>query len=403
MDLLKLVLKLLELDIKSIMGILVWGNFALAILTFAYKKLHESSENGRRITKYVYTKFVQGVAWLFLFLRGDIPDSISVYLANVILFVGFYLESMVMLDMTKFEKGRTYRGLHRLQQSILVLCSLLFISTVFIFDHPNIRVAVASISVIAILIIPTIIYIFNKKSSKFKRFLGASIFLFILTLIPRFIVAFLDNSSSIFSNTLVQNGTFISLALIMFISGTGFLLLVYENTDENLIKMAELDSLTHLYNRRKFMSMAEAYFERLRIDKDPLTLLFIDIDYFKNANDLYGHSFGDEVLISLAKTVTDLMRVSDVCCRYGGEEFVVLLPNTNSENGFLISNRIKQQIEESRFEMVPEYRFTVSIGVHSGIPLDGEKIEDYIDKSDKAMYIAKVNGRNQIRVYCEQK
>ena len=135
--------------------------------------------------------------------------------------------------------------------------------------------------------------------------------------------------------------------------------------------------------------------EQSRRYETPLSLLFLDLDSFKVINDTLGHSQGDAVLKTLADYLQGALRQADVICRYGGEEFVVLLPKTPLEQAVLLAERLRQKISE---QVIPlperDLRFTVSIGVSSLSPdMDGEAL---VNAADAAMYQAKQAGKNQV-------
>jgi diguanylate cyclase len=132
-------------------------------------------------------------------------------------------------------------------------------------------------------------------------------------------------------------------------------------------------------------------------------LLFFDLDDFKNINDNYGHSFGDCVLKNFAMVVSDVIRSFDLFCRYGGEEFILLLSNTDQQRGMFVGERIMKNLEQTTFAEKPDFKYTTSIGIYSGIPQRNETVEEYIDKADLAMYLAKKNGKNRIEIYKEKK
>ncbi|MCJ8313785.1 MAG: GGDEF domain-containing protein [Pseudomonadales bacterium] len=125
----------------------------------------------------------------------------------------------------------------------------------------------------------------------------------------------------------------------------------------------------------------------------------IDIDHFKKVNDQYGHNIGDEVLISFSKLIKKLIRPYDIAARMGGEEFAVILPNTNMQDGQLIAERIRKSIELVNFDKIAkDFKVTVSIG---GMTSNSEcNASKFTLKSDNALYKAKNNGRNQI-VWCK--
>ena len=171
----------------------------------------------------------------------------------------------------------------------------------------------------------------------------------------------------------------------------------------DLSHKAETDALTQVPNRHSFLSNTPSFCDfHLRLEYS-VTMLFFDIDDFKQINDTYGHSFGDEVLKSFAMVISEVIRSFDLLCRYGGEEFVLLLSNTDEEGGILVGQRIMKKLEQLSFPERPDFRYTTSIGIYSDIPQRGETVQDYIDKADLAMYLAKRNGKNRIEVYREKK
>lgn len=399
MDLINSLKALLVLDIQSLMGVLVWGDLALALLTFGYYRYHITNEEKSQINKFGLAKLIQAIAWLLLFLRGGISEFISIYLANLILYFSFYLESLSMLNMVDDVKPKWFK----VQKIILVLTMIIFVTYTSSVGDSNVRVAIASISVFSLLVCPTFIYIFNKDSSKFKRYLGSFVLLFIILLLSRAFQALVNNEINLFTNNVIQSGTFIILILLMFINGAGFLLLMYENADRYLKSIADFDPLTRIHNRRYFMMKASAYFERHRLSGQPLAILFIDIDHFKVVNDTYGHLFGDQLLKNLAIIIGESIRPTDLCCRYGGEEFVILLNESNKKHAVLVGDRIRQRIGNSVFDRNENYQYTISIGVYSAIPDAYECLENFIENSDHAMYEAKEAGRDQVIVYDEKR
>lgn len=124
-----------------------------------------------------------------------------------------------------------------------------------------------------------------------------------------------------------------------------------------------------------------------------LAVLFIDIDDFKRTNDVYGHVFGDEVLKRFGHILTCGLRVVDLKCRYGGEEFVALLPPVDEVAARNIALRMLESCSYVFFEKHPEFNFSVSIGIYSGIPGANDSLPDFISRADKALYTPSVWGK----------
>lgn len=171
-----------------------------------------------------------------------------------------------------------------------------------------------------------------------------------------------------------------------------------EIVNRRLEKLSTHDALTNLYNRRAFDEKSAEEFHRSCRNERPLAVLMIDIDYFKNYNDHYGHQQGDRCLIQVADALTRLVnRPGDLLVRYGGEEFLVLLPETDMDGTLHVAESICQAIRDMRIEHLAseiDDCLTVSVGGVSTWPNTGHCIVDLIEAADTALYQAKNQGRN---------
>jgi diguanylate cyclase (GGDEF)-like protein len=159
--------------------------------------------------------------------------------------------------------------------------------------------------------------------------------------------------------------------------------------------LAITDPLTQLFNRRYFEAIIEKEFSRTARYKFPTSCLIIDVDHFKRVNDEYGHRTGDLVLKELATIIKDCLRKVDTVARWGGEEFVVLLPETNKVNAVRAASRFLSTIASRAFSGITR-QVTVSIGIASVPDPSIDTAEQFIDKADFALYEAKSKGRNRI-------
>lgn len=166
----------------------------------------------------------------------------------------------------------------------------------------------------------------------------------------------------------------------------------------SLKQSANTDGLTGLFNRRWMNEVFNRQIARALKDNKSMVLFLMDIDHFKQINDLYGHLGGDEVLVALASMLTQQIRPSDLLARYGGEEFAMVLPDTNIDEAKPIAERICKMIDSRiiKIDYHPskEVHVTISIGMTSLKP--GDKISDLLTRADKALYSAKENGRNRV-------
>lgn len=161
------------------------------------------------------------------------------------------------------------------------------------------------------------------------------------------------------------------------------------------------DPLTGLFNRRFLTETLEREFARAKRERAPISLVMIDIDHFKAVNDAYGHDAGDAILVGLAKLLQDQTRGGDIVSRYGGEEFLVVLPNVTAEIAFQIAEKWRKSFEDSNMPYeTGGIRATISCGI-AEYPFHGETAADVITNADRAMYLAKQMGRNCVMIWEE--
>jgi two-component system cell cycle response regulator len=166
---------------------------------------------------------------------------------------------------------------------------------------------------------------------------------------------------------------------------------------QKMAQMATYDELTGLYNRRYFNACLAGEIERCKRFTSGFSLFLTDVDYFKKVNDTDGHPAGDQVLRQAANILKGCLRTSDVPCRFGGDEFIVILPNATDEDCRKICERFRKNL--AREEIVWEdqtIHVTVSIGVTSFAGQQADNAQALIQRADEALYRAKKKGRNQV-------
>jgi diguanylate cyclase (GGDEF)-like protein len=158
------------------------------------------------------------------------------------------------------------------------------------------------------------------------------------------------------------------------------------------------DSLTGLFNRRYLMETIDRELSSALRDDRPLSILLMDIDFFKQVNDNFGHQTGDLVLKTIAGLLQQYSRTGDMACRIGGEEFVLIMPSASLDNGLERAEEFRQRVEEARFRCNGSRpKITISIGVAS-VPIHGVVAKDVMLAADNALYSAKNAGRNRVMV-----
>jgi len=170
----------------------------------------------------------------------------------------------------------------------------------------------------------------------------------------------------------------------------------------NELRLSALtDSMTKLYNRRYFAEVSEHYINLAKRENRSIFVIMLDIDKFKNINDTYGHDIGDKVIILLADILRKNIRKSDVACRYGGEEFAILLPESSKEGAMKVAQTIRKNCEAVKISLNSDQfvHFSISLGVAEVDPSQNRAIEVALKHADEALYKAKESGRNKVEIF----
>ncbi len=202
----------------------------------------------------------------------------------------------------------------------------------------------------------------------------------------------------LFAGGLMQNTTYIVVYITVVILTFGFLMMCNHRLMVEMLRLATLDSLTELYNRRSIEDFAAREIAHARRTDSPFSLLLIDLDNFKAINDQYGHGTGDAVLQAFAREGRCHLRAHDILGRFGGEEFIVLLPHTSQDAALTTAERLRRAIEEMRvIHMETVVHVTISVGATT-FTLADSTYDTLIARADTALYQAKKQGRNRVQV-----
>lgn len=171
-----------------------------------------------------------------------------------------------------------------------------------------------------------------------------------------------------------------------------------EQQKEELKKLATIDYLTGIYNRHHFHTILQFQLEKQRryLESKPFAILILDLDHFKQINDQYGHLIGDEVLKEFALTIKNNVRKSDFFARWGGEEFIILMPEANKEQALQLGEKVRSLIENHFKNHFKLPAITVSIGI--SLFSSNDTINSILERADQALYLAKKNGRNRVEI-----
>jgi diguanylate cyclase (GGDEF)-like protein len=192
-----------------------------------------------------------------------------------------------------------------------------------------------------------------------------------------------------------ESMAYIAGYLLLIVNGFGFILMSKQRDDARMERLATTDDLTNLLNRRAFFAQAEAARLLALRQHQPIALLMLDIDHFKQLNDRFGHATGDEALVKFSATCTEALRENDILGRLGGEEFALALPGTDLDGALHAAERLRQGVVDTRLLTCGNsYTMTVSIGV---VLIDPEEdLPTALARADHALYEAKRNGRNRV-------
>lgn len=380
-------------DAKILISVLFWSNLTSMVLVYIYLATSVPLASEKKLTRYVLlAKACFTLAFLLVKLRNYLPDIIDTNGSHTLVLLGVMAEAYALLTLIHKNIRRNVRLILIVGFTGIVLLNLARI----VWHDNNLFTAVGPFAIFAILIVPACKLIFSRRSTTFKRYVGAFYVLFTLLLLPRGICVLLVAGSMDHPHPLIQSLGYTSMVLLVVFSLSAFLLLMKEDTDIQMQMLAQTDSLTGLNNRQHFFSLVLPAFDRHKREKILCSVIFMDIDHFKRVNDTYGHAFGDDVIAAVANTIKTSVRGYDICCRYGGEEFAAFIDSADPDSGATTAERIRSSIEELTFSKHPEFKCTISLGVATSIPGDKEKLDNVIACADAALYEAKKSGRNRV-------
>jgi diguanylate cyclase (GGDEF)-like protein len=203
-------------------------------------------------------------------------------------------------------------------------------------------------------------------------------------------------SDALFDRNLIQQVYLGVFSLGVLGLSIGFILLANERLRVELEFMATRDPMTGALNRRAFFARAAVEWARIARSHRPLAVITSDIDFFKKVNDTHGHHVGDLVIKDYARRAAGMLRMPDILARFGGEEFVILLPDTDLDSACHVAERIRQEIETHRDKKLPRYTVSLGVAVTQGQPGQAADVEALIAAADAALYRAKQGGRNRV-------
>jgi len=379
-----------HLDIALLVGMMVALVFYNGLLYFASSK----KEN------ILYSLYlISGLTWIAL-SYGLIGKAFNAY-GDDVFTLNLSLFTMpiflLLFMMAIFETRKFYIKEHRALQGVLVLLVASFLYGLFDVTgalKPSsslaalVMVVTFSVSISLLRKGNTLVKFFLVGHTFFVVFNGFAVMYYLGIVKPNYI-----NSHGVGIGIVLE-----ALTLAFIISHRIKILEDIRSKQDELKRQASTDPLTQLYNRRYFMAEGSYMIEKTKTNEESLSVITLDIDHFKSVNDKHGHHVGDLVLVGVASVFNRLSRDRDLIARFGGEEFVILLPGADYTEAQECAERIRKGVEQHvvKTETGLTLKITISIGVAQVHTAAGESLESTINRADKALYQAKALGRNQV-------
>lgn len=343
--------------------------------------------------------FFSAIGYFFVGFRDFVPAYLAVFGTSFVI-TGFALH---------YEGIRRFHGLNNrkfLSLSLILLNAVLFLFFVYVYQSLILRIFTISL-VIAIVCGLCSYELFRNstKATRFTHWLAGAFFLTnsVLTASRGFLTLFFSDIQFIYQPDNIQSVFVVSNLLCLVGWSFCFVILNSERLQEDLItaqkkleKLATTDFLTGINNGRHFFEISEDEINRARRYENPLSVIMFDIDHFKSINDQYGHAVGDKVLAEIADICRNNLRIVDILGRLGGEEFGVMLPNTNKENAVTVAESLRSKIESAVIRYLDaSVQVTASFGV-AELKNEDKQINQVLIRADDALYKSKKDGRNKV-------
>ncbi|RPI93245.1 MAG: GGDEF domain-containing protein [Chloroflexi bacterium] len=371
------------LDVRTVALFVAMTFFVQATAIGAQAFLIRELRQYRGIGAALMANLSVAVGLMLRLLTGRLPDFITTILSSALILAGPGLFYVALSQFT----GQTYSK----TTVIGVITSVSFFLSYFTYWDNNIVMRMVTLSLGAVAMILILIYQLWRTRNTSLRFSAdlmlISFLVYGIFMIARTISISLAPPQDVFSNTPIQSATYLLLFVISFFWSTGFILMVSQRLRNDLIEFATIDDLTRIPNRRSTQAFLEKEFSSAQRNQAEFSVLLIDIDNFKQVNDRWGHSVGDEVLAKTAGIFQSMIRKHDWIGRWGGEEFLMILPGPCDAE--LLGERVRSEIARSEYSHgAASFHITISIGVTCAHPTS--TVDGILKDADGALYRAKL-------------
>ncbi|MBS4096358.1 MAG: GGDEF domain-containing protein [Sulfuricella sp.] len=381
----------MTLDIRTILVLFILNNLVIGTLfAVAFR-----GRRTRATDLWIASLAVQSIGWLVFVARGNPPGAVSIVLAGTLISLSYSLLLHAFCEFFEFSVKPLWIYLP------VALTVIIFESNL---DNAAARNLASGLIFGVQFLAAAALFLTRRDRWRNLRFLiGISAAAIAFLFIARSVIAFTDPGSiPVFpENSPLQTVTLLVGDISRLAFSFGFLLLIEARRSDEITRLATLDSLTEAYNRRTFIELAEQELARTHRHPQPLGLIILDLDHFKQVNDTHGHLAGDAALKHVKVLAERCLRQQDTFARFGGEEFCVLVPDTDMEGVAVLAERLRKVIADTPLELPNGTRipFTTSVGA-CAMP-EGMKeagLDNLIEFADLALYEAKKQGRNRVVV-----
>ncbi|MCL5041641.1 MAG: GGDEF domain-containing protein [Gammaproteobacteria bacterium] len=385
----------LQLDIVTMMTLLASGHLILALM-LSWHRVEPSLRATVRIWQAAQLlKAIGGAGVVFGVVSENVPVRL---LGNLLIFTGFACELMA------YRRYVLHRTLPRLPFGLLIIGSALVLAGIWVPEawRTQYTVAAASTLLAAFTLLSCLILnAHRRRQSNPLPMLKVLVWtngLNSLATFSRAISAVLIEQHHVATQAPLNEAAFLLNYLLILINGMGFLLLIKEEVDTKLRELVVRDPLTGLFNRRHLDSSLEVAIEEHNMAQQPLSLCLLDLDHFKAVNDTYGHNAGDYILREFARHLSQHLRPADLVARIGGEEFVVVMHETDAVTA---STRIQDILDNFSARQFRLGKDRVKLSFSAGIAERRNPVRpsELIRQADRALYRSKENGRKQVSQY----
>jgi diguanylate cyclase (GGDEF)-like protein len=366
------------LSINAILQVLILGFFCLL------------GNQYRGIKTYAIGRIVTTMGYLISLSKVS-SISFTLVLAGIFLLAG---TSISCIGISRFT-DKKIKLLHLFIINLLFLgvqtCFLIF-QDIFLFKtitQTVFQIIIFSISIYCLLTTP------HKSFVGSSRFMASVMIALLMSLVARIVGLVINPPEQLFASNNINAYTLVVAFVFTFLLTAGFIMMVCQRLYYDLKVTANTDVLTHLINRRAMMHQLEIVMNQFDRSDRIFAIVLIDVDFFKRVNDVYGHDGGDVVLVHLAQILQTKLRKADSASRWGGEEFLILLPETTLDQAREIAERLRFYVETN--PTPSNIQITISLGI-AVIRQHGNSVESLITAADHALYAAKNNGRNQVAI-----